>query len=221
MYARISKKRSFYTMRILFYGDSITDAGRSRDVEVPNRLLGHTYVTYAAGHLLERNPVGYEIYNRGISGNRIVDLYARIKKDCWNLKPDVISILIGINDIWHEVSGGNGVELDRFEKVYRMLLEDTKKALPNVKFILCEPFVLSGSATEENFDRFLEVKEYAKVVKKLAEEFDAELVLLQDKFDELGAKYGNDTLLLDGVHPSLAGGVVLANEWLKAFDKLN
>ena len=80
--------------------------------------------------------------------------------------------------------------------------------------------LLSGSATEENFDRFLEVKEYAKVVKKLAEEFDAELVLLQDKFDELGAKYGNDTLLLDGVHPSLAGGVVLANEWLGAFDKL-
>ena len=208
-------------MRILFYGDSITDAGRARDVDMASYKLGHTYVTYAAGKLLERDPVGYEIYNRGISGNRIVDLYSRIKKDCWNLKPDVISILIGINDIWHEIGGENGVELERFETVYRMLLSDTKKALPNVKFILCEPFVLSGSATEENFDRFLEVKEYAKVVKKLAEEFDAELVLLQDKFDELGAKYGNDTLLLDGVHPSLAGGVVLANEWLKAFDKLN
>ncbi len=220
MYARISKKRSFYTMRILFYGDSITDAGRARDVDMASYKLGHTYVTYAAGKLLERDPVGYEIYNRGISGNRIVDLYARIKSDCWNLKPDVISILIGINDIWHEIGGENGVEIERFETVYRMLLSDTKKALPNVKFILCEPFVLSGSATEENFDRFLEVKEYAKVVKKLAEEFDAELVLLQDKFDELGAKYGNDTLLLDGVHPSLAGGVVLANEWLGAFDKL-
>ena len=214
------KKRSFYTMRILFYGDSITDAGRARDVDMASYKLGHTYVTYAAGKLLERDPVGYEIYNRGISGNRIVDLYARIKSDCWNLKPDVISILIGINDIWHEIGGENGVDIERFEKVYRMLLSDTKKALPNVKFILCEPFVLSGSATEENFDRFLEVKEYAKVVKKLAEEFRAELVLLQDKFDELGAKYGNDTLLLDGVHPSLAGGVVLANEWLKAFDKL-
>ena len=207
-------------MRILFYGDSITDAGRARDVDMASYKLGHTYVTYAAGKLLERDPVGYEIYNRGISGNRIVDLYSRIKKDCWNLKPDVISILIGINDIWHEIGSENGVELERFETVYRMLLSDTKKALPNVKFILCEPFVLLGSATEENFDRFLEVKEYAKVVKKLAEEFRAELVLLQDKFDELGAKYGNDTLLLDGVHPSLAGGVVLANEWLKAFDKL-
>ena len=207
-------------MRILFYGDSITDASRSREVEKPNISLGHTYVTYAAGKLLERNPVGYEIYNRGISGNRIVDLYARVKRDCWNLKPDVISILIGINDIWHEIGGENGVELERFETVYRMLLSDTKKALPNVKLILCEPFVLSGSATEENFERFLEVKEYAKVVKKLAEEFGAELVLLQDKYDELGEKYGNDTLLRDGVHPTLAGGVVLANEWLKGYDKL-
>ena len=101
-----------------------------------------------------------------------------------------------------------------------MLLSDTKKALPNVKLILCEPFVLSGSATEENFERFLEVKEYAKVVKKLAEEFGAELVLLQDKYDELGAKYGNDVMLRDGVHPTLAGGVILANEWIKAFDRL-
>ena len=210
-------------MRILFYGDSITDAGRSREVDVPNTKLGHTYVTYAAGKLLERDPVGYEIYNRGISGNRIVDLYARIKKDCWNLKPDLISILIGINDIWHDVSSENGVELDRFEKVYRMLLEDTKKALPDVKLILCEPFVLRGSATnepEEKYERFLMVKEYAKVVKKLAEEFGAELVLLQDKFDEYGEKYGNATVLSDGVHPTLAGGVVLANEWLKGYDKL-
>ena len=208
-------------MRILFYGDSITNAGRARDVDMASYKLGHTYVTYAAGKLLERDPVGYEIYNRGISGNRIVDLYARIKVDCWNLKPDVISILIGVNDIWHELGNSkNGVDLERFERVYRMLLEDTKRVLPDVKIILCEPFVLAGSATEEKFDSFLEVKEYAKVVKKLAEEFDAELVLLQDKFDELGAKYGNDTLLLDGVHPSLAGGVVLANEWIKAFDRL-
>ena len=208
-------------MKILFYGDSITDAGRSRDEEIPNRRLGYTYVTYAAGKLLERDPVGYEIYNRGISGNRIVDLYARIKKDCWNLKPDVISILIGINDIWHELSYENGVDVERFEAVYRMLLSDTRKVLPGVKFILCEPFVLPGSATEEKIDKFLEVKEYAKVVKKLAEEFDAPVVLLQDKYDELGAKYGNCTLLADGVHPTLAGGVILANEWLKVFDKLN
>ena len=207
-------------MRILFYGDSITDAGRIREVEAANKALGHSYVTYAAGKLLESDPVGYEIYNRGISGNRIVDLYARIKKDCWSLNPDVISILIGINDIWHEINYENGVDIERFETVYRMLLADTKKVLPNVKFIICEPFVLSGTATAEKMERFLEVKEYAKVIKKLADEFDAVYVPLQDKFDECGEKYGNATLLSDGVHPTLAGGVILANEWLKGFEKI-
>ena len=207
-------------MRILFYGDSITDAGRENQVGAPNVRLGYGYVTYAAGKLLERDLGGYEIYNRGISGNRIVDIYARIKRDCWNLEPDVISILIGVNDVWHEASHKNGVELDRFETVYRMLLEDTKKKLPNVKLIICEPFVLEGSATAEKMELFSQVKDYAAVAKKLSEEFDAVFVPLQEKYDELGAKYGNDALLGDGVHPTLAGAVVLANEWLKGYDKL-
>ncbi|MBE6644115.1 MAG: lysophospholipase [Ruminococcaceae bacterium] len=207
-------------MKVLFFGDSITDAGRETQVGAPNVRLGYGYVTYAAGKLLERDPGGFEIYNRGISGHRVVDLYARVKKDCWNLEPDVISILIGINDIWHEASHKNGVELDRFEKVYRMLLEDTKKKLPNAKLIICEPFMLEGTATAEKMEYFSQVKEYAKVAKKLSEEFGAEFVPLQDKYDEAGAKYGNDTLLSDGVHPTLAGAVILANEWMKAFDRL-
>ena len=207
-------------MKVLFFGDSITDAGRETQVGAPNVRLGYGYVTYAAGKLLERDPGGFEIYNRGLSGHRIVDLYARVKRDCWNLEPDVISILIGINDIWHEASHKNGVEIDRFETVYRMLLEDTKKVLPNVKFIICEPFMLEGTATAEKMEYFSKVSEYAAVAKKLSEEFGAEYVPLQDKFNEAGAKYGNDTLLSDGVHPTLAGGVILANEWIKAFDRL-
>lgn len=207
-------------MRILFFGDSITDADRPRDVTEPDTKLGSGYVAYAASKLYERDLVKYEIYNKGINGNRIVDLYARIKRECWNLKPDVLSILIGVNDIWHELAYGNGVEIERFEKIYRMLLEDTKKALPNTKIIICEPFVLKGTATEENLDKFLEIKEYAKVIKALAEEFGASYVPLQARFDEMGAKYGNSTLLRDGVHPTLRGAVVLANEWLKVFDKV-
>ena len=207
-------------MRVLFFGDSITDAGRETQIGAPNMRLGYGYVTYAAGKLLERDPAGFEIYNRGISGHRIVDLYARVKKDCWNLEPDVISILIGVNDVWHEASHKNGVELDRFETVYRMLLEDTKKKLPNVKLIICEPFMLEGTATAEKMEYFSHVKEYAEVAKKLSEEFGAEFVPLQQKYDEAGAKYGNDTLLSDGVHPTLTGAVILANEWMKAFDRL-
>ena len=211
-------------MKILFYGDSITDMGRGKQPENSQSSCiysyGSGYPMFVAGRLYGENPQKYEVVNRGISGNRVVDLYARIKVDVWNHEPDVLSILIGINDIWHEIGSQNGVELDRFETFYRMLLEDTKKKLPNVKLIICEPFVLEGSATAEKMELFSQVKDYAAVAKKLSEEFDAVFVPLQEKYDELGAKYGNDALLGDGVHPTLAGAVVLANEWLKGYDKL-
>ena len=82
-------------MKILFYGDSITDAGRDREIAEPNKKLGSGYVAYAANRLYDESLTSYDIYNRGISGNRIVDLYSRIKIDCWNLEPDVLSILTG------------------------------------------------------------------------------------------------------------------------------
>ena len=207
-------------MKILFYGDSITDAGRSYDVQLPNQQLGRGYVSYAATRLFDENLGAYDIYNRGVSGNRIVDLYARIKANCWNLEPDVLSILIGVNDVWHEVASRNGVELDRFENIYRLMLRETKERLPKTKIMLCEPFVLLGTATEAAYDRFLEVKKYAEVVKKLADEFSATFVPLQAAFDEAGAEYGNAEILSDGVHPTLKGAVVLGNEWLKAFAKM-
>lgn len=207
-------------MKILFYGDSITDAGRDREIAEPNKKLGSGYVAYAANRLYDESLTSYDIYNRGISGNRIVDLYSRIKIDCWNLEPDVLSILIGINDIWHEVSRKNGVELDRFENIYRLLLKETRERLPDTKIMLCEPFVLLGSATEAAFDRFSEVKKYAEVVKKLADEFSATFVPLQSAFDKAGEECGNSEILADGVHPTLKGSVVLGNEWLKAFRTL-
>ena len=102
--------------RILFQGDSITDAGRSRDANLPpNAGLGGGFPGMIAAMLLSRYPArGYQIINRGISGNRVVDLYARWKADALNLSPDLISILIGVNDTWHEFGGKNGVEVDRW-----------------------------------------------------------------------------------------------------------
>lgn len=204
-------------MKIVFFGDSITDASRSRDGDFKQSNYGYGYVRAAAGALLSENPLKYQIINRGISGNRVVDLYARIKSDVWNLQPDVLSILIGVNDVWHEVGSRNGVEIDRFEKVYRMLLEDTKAKLPDVKLILLEPFVLKGAATQEHYEEFLEVKKYAEVVAKLAKEYGARFVPLQEKFDEAAAKYGVEAYLSDGVHPAVAGSQLIADEWLKVF----
>jgi len=207
-------------MKVLFYGDSITDAGRDFGKLYGEDAMGHGYVKYAAVGLKERGLSDEEIVNRGISGNRIVDLYARIKVDCWNHNPDLISILIGVNDVWHEIGGNNGVELDRFEKVYRMLIEDTKKALPNVKMMLCEPFVLMGSATREAFDRFEAVYQYAEVVKKLANEYGLYFLPLQEALDKASNDADTQTYLADGVHPAEAGAKLIASEWLKAFDNI-
>lgn len=206
-------------MKILMFGDSITDAYRNRELDNDISSYGHGYVKYVAGDLLCENPEKYEIINRGISGNRIVDLYARIKCDCWNLTPDFISILIGVNDVWHEIGSQNGVEIDRFEKVYRMLIEDTKKALPNTKILLCEPFVLCGTATEHAYEKFLEVKEYAKVVKKLAEEYGLYFLPLQQLVEDYAKKHTVEACLWDGVHPNIAGAKLIANAWVEFFKK--
>ena len=210
-------------MRILFYGDSITDAGREREMNSVFGGLGRGFVRVIADRLQGIEPEKYDIINRGISGNRIVDLYARIKCDAWNLQPDVLSILVGINDVWHEIHSKNGVEIDRFENVYRMLLTDTKKALPNTKLILCEPFVLKGTATENTeeipnrYERFCYVYQYAEVVKKLANEFDVLFLPLQGKFTEMATKTKAEYYLPDGVHPHIAGATLIADEWVKLF----
>lgn len=204
-------------MKILFFGDSITDMARNRDIDGFVYGYGVGYVNYVASILKYENPKKYEILNRGVGGHRIVDLYARIKADVWNQKPDVISILIGINDVWHEIYSENGVELNRFEKVYRMIIEDTKEKLPGVKFILCEPFVLKGTATKERFEEFCEIKKYATVVKKLAQEYGAAFVELQDKLEQAANQHDAVYYLYDGVHPDVAGAKLIADKWLKVF----
>ena len=209
-------------MKIVFFGDSITDMARYRDNDAQGRPwgLGAGYVFLASTKLMSEQYGKYTVVNRGNGGNRIVDLYARIKCDVWNENPDVLSILIGVNDVWHDLGENpNGVDIGRWEKVYRMMIEDTKRAVPNIKIMICEPFVLRGTATEFDgkFEHFERVREYAKVAKKLAEEYDLAFVSLQEKFDEMAEKYGGEHFLYDGVHPDLAGANLIAEEWIKVF----
>lgn len=205
--------------KFLFFGDSITDAWRGRDAE-PNEVViyGSGYVNRLAGDLMSESPQN-KVYNRGICGNRIVDLYARIKQDFWSIEPDCATILIGVNDVWHEVHDKNGVELDRFETVYRMLIQDTKVRFPEMRIILMEPFVLHGKSTTPWYEQFLKVLDYAKVVEKIAKEFSLEFVPLQQKFNELAAINGEEYYLGDGVHPTVVGAKVIADEWLKVYKK--
>lgn len=206
-------------MRILFQGDSITDADRSRQ---DDSRLGVGYPRLVEAALGLEEPGKHEFLNRGISGNRIVDLYARIKSDIINLKPDLMSILIGVNDVWHEIGDNpNGVSADKFFKIYSMLIEEVKEALPNIKIIILEPFVLPGCSTTENWDYFSkEVPKRAMMAKKIAEEFDLPFVELQKGFDELSTMAPYEYWLSDGVHPTAKGHEFIKAQWLKAFKAL-
>lgn len=207
-------------MKILFLGDSITDMSRNRETEFFYNSYGFAYPLFVEGELSTKHPNQYEILNKGISGNRVVDLYARIKIDCWNHTPDIISIFIGVNDVWHGLfeGSGNGVDIERFEKVYRMLIDDTHKALPNARFILVAPFFLEGSATSERMDEFIHLYKYADVVRKIASDYGFPIVDLQAKFTFLAAKHGASHYLYDGVHPTIAASKIIADEWLKVFN---
>ena len=206
-------------MHILFQGDSITDAGRSREKLTD---LGKGYPSLVAASLGLDEPGAYSFTNRGVSGNRIVDVYARIRADIINLKPDVMSILIGVNDVWHELSDNpNGVSADKFFKIYSMLIEEVKEALPNIKIMILEPFVLKACATEGRWQEFdTEVRARAEMAKKVAEKFGLPFIPLQDGFDALCESAPENYWLGDGVHPTPKGHAFIRNQWLECFKAL-
>ncbi|MBO4572804.1 MAG: lysophospholipase [Clostridia bacterium] len=203
-------------MKILFFGDSITDMGRSKEAgAIPPLALGTGYPMIVASKLSELYPKKHEVVNRGNGGNRIVDLYARIKADVWNEKPDMVVVLVGINDLWHESIVKNGVDIERFEKVYTMLIEDTLSALDGVKMVLLSPFVMKGSETEKQFEFFSQIHGYAEVVKKLAAKYGLYHLSLQEKFDAYAEKYGAEYYVYDGIHPNVAGATLIANAFIE------
>ena len=201
---------------ILFQGDSITDCGRVREnAQNLSQAMGPGYPALVAARIKNDDwSKKYNFINRGVSGDRVVDLYARWKRDALNLRPDVISILIGVNDTWHEFGAHNGVEPERYAKVYRELLAWTKSALPDCKIVLCEPFVSVFSAVTEEW--LPEINERRRIVKELADEFGALFIPFQSILDEAIAKSSPELILMDGVHPRLAGHQVMADAWVKA-----
>ncbi|MBR2338742.1 MAG: SGNH/GDSL hydrolase family protein [Clostridia bacterium] len=210
--------------RILFQGDSITDCGRPRDNFYG---MGNGYPNLVQASLGLDYPNEYEFINRGISGNRIVDLYARIKADFINLKPDYASIYIGVNDVWHEINWNNGVDTEKFEKIYTMLIEEIQTACPETKLMIIAPYVVEGPATcntEEipnRYERFREgVAEKAAVAKKMAEKYGLPLIELQPAFDEACDKASAKHWTGDGVHPTPCGHEIIKRLWLEAFEKI-
>ncbi len=210
---------------ILFQGDSITDCSRNSDYFFK---IGTGYANAVTAELGAKYPNEYEFINRGISGNRIVDLYARLKVDFINLKPDIASIYIGVNDTWHEIASQNGVDTVKFEKIYDMMVSEIYAACPDIKLILIAPFVLEGSATcnteeiPDRLNRFItDVAEKAAAVKRIANKHNLPIIELQPAFDEACKKAGPDYWTLDGVHPTLAGHEIIKNLWIEEFNKLD
>ncbi len=209
-------------IRYLFQGDSITDANRDRDDErIGSEVFGYGYPLLFASDVLKNNKGKYEFLNRGISGDRIVDVYARIKCDIINLNPDIMSILIGVNDVWHELNEQNGVDTPKFEKVYSMIIEEIKEALPDIKIIILEPFVLYGEGSKRYYDDFRKgVEEKAAVAKRVADKYNLAFVPLMKQFDDAASDGDTKYWTTDGVHPTAAGHQLIKEELLKAFNSL-
>lgn len=209
-------------LTILMQGDSITDAGRDRSAYYANdsRGMGNGYVYQIVAEMLGKNPgKGFRFYNRGISGNKVYQLAERWEDDALQLDPDVLSILIGVNDFWHTLSSGYKGTAETYAADYRMLLDRTLETLPGVKLILGEPFaVKDGTAINESW--YPEFNKYQSAAKKIAKEYDAVFVPYQDTFDAALKKAPAVYWCPDGVHPSVAGAWLMKEAWIKAFTGL-
>ncbi|WP_110933897.1 SGNH/GDSL hydrolase family protein [Paenibacillus bouchesdurhonensis] len=195
---------------ILFQGDSITDAGRDYS---DYNSLGHGYPLLIAGRLGHRYPEkNLKFLNRGISGNRAVDLQGRWDEDCLALKPTIVSIYIGINDTWRRYDNGMPTTSQQFETYYRDLLERTTKSL-DARLVLVEPFVLPHPEDRKGWREDLDPK--IQVVRQLAREFGALLVPLDGLFAAACSKAEPAYWAGDGVHPSPAGHELIADAWLR------
>ncbi|MEO1259381.1 MAG: SGNH/GDSL hydrolase family protein [Bacteroidota bacterium] len=206
---------------ILFQGDSITDAGRDRGRYYANEGsgMGGGYVHHIVTHLLGKYPKkDYHCYNRGISGHKVFQLADRWEDDCLQLQPDVLSLLIGVNDYWHTLDWGYNGTVETYENDLRKLLARTKKELPQIQLIIGEPFaVTGGSAINERWDAF---HDYRHVCKAVANDMGAVFLPYHSIFEEALKVAPVDYWCPDGVHPSLAGAYLMKEAWLAGFGEL-
>ena len=200
---------------VLFQGDSITDAGRDR---YDSSHLGSGYAMMASAWFSALYPEkSVRFLNRSIGGNRVRDLQDRWQKDCLELRPDWVSIMIGINDTWRRYDRNDPTSAQDYEAAYRAILEQTRERL-NARVILCEPFVLPVPQDREVWREDLDPK--LAVVRRLAREFGAILVPQDGIFAQAAAQREPAFWAGDGVHPTSAGHALIAQSWLRAIKAL-
>ena len=200
-------------MKLIFFGDSLIEMGRNRDTNINNySSYGRGFVFEVAAELFYAKPGYYEVVNRGIGGEKVTDLFARYEQDVITEKPDVLTNLIGINDIWAKIWCNTGTDLDVYEETYLKMVNDIKKKLAKTKIILMEPFIEKGDAEKREL-----VHQYALAAQRVAKQSQSIFIPLQERLNEF-FKDGNQTqILYDGMHTNPGGARVLALKWLETF----
>ena len=197
--------------KIVFLGDSITDSERNYD---DIESVGTGYVSMIKEQLCYKK---YHVINKGIAGNKIADLYGRLQKDCIDLKPDIVCILIGINDVWHfmkEQYYDIEKEMERFQNMYENMVLKIK----NIKvdtIILLEPFVLPLIEHHRKWRNDLDQRIH--IVRNIANKYQCLFVSIDGEINAYGIHYGYKLYSKDGVHPTQKGHELIAQQFLKLF----
>lgn len=197
--------------RILFQGDSITDGNRGRN-EDPNHILGHGYAfIIAAKYGAEFPELQLTFLNRGVSGNTVEELSQRWLKDTLDLKPTLLSILIGVNDTARDIPPA------KYEEIYDRLLTEARKANPKLRLVLGEPFTLPKPGNREDYDKWLaRIKVRQEIVARLAKKHGAAIARYQKVFEDACKRAPAEHWIWDGVHPTYSGHQLMADEWVRA-----
>ncbi|BDI28606.1 lipase [Capsulimonas corticalis] len=209
--------------RILFQGDSITEGGRWRNDDL-NHIMGQDYAYLIAARCGARHPESsWTFLNRGVSGEKVTDLAKRWTEDAVALKPDLLSVLVGVNDTASvvESGGAGGVGAEEYERVYDQILQQSLRANPNLKIVLGEPFIEPGARTTDHAEFWsAELKKKQEAVERLAAKYHAPVVHYQKMFDDAIHKSKTPVTywIWDGVHPTYAGHQLMADEWLRTVD---
>ena len=216
-----AKSEKTANLVFLFQGDSITDGNRGRTAD-PNHIMGHGYAFSIASRLGADYPEKHlAFYNRGISGNKVTDLEARWQKDTLDLKPDLLSVLVGINDSASVVFNRQPVvTVEKYGEVYKSLLDQTRLQFPEVLLVLCNPFLLPVGKVKDNLVAYqADLEQRQSIVKNLASAYAAVFVDFQAVFDKACHRAAADYWIWDGVHPTVAGHELMAREWMKQVGK--
>ena len=204
-------------LKILFQGDSITDGNRTRNNDW-NHVMGHGYQYIISSKLWYEHPERkFHFFNRGVSGNKVSDLAGRWQTDTLDIKPDILSVLIGVNDSNEAINNNPAYTKESYNQGYRDLLYRAQAGNPHLKFVICEPFLLPVGQVKNNWERWSdEVQSRQIVARDIAREFKAVFVPFQSAFNEALKRAPADYWIWDGIHPMPAGHELMARTWLKS-----